>query len=54
MATEQSSTDINFEKMKMKELKSLTAEQNLSGNILNLETNNAHTFTIGTLFTGIG
>jgi DNA (cytosine-5)-methyltransferase 1 len=82
MATEQSSTDINFEKMKMKEIKSfckehkirgysnknkgelislivnhqkaLTTEQNLSDNILNLETNNADTFTIGTLFTGIG
>ena len=83
MSTEQSSTDINFEKMKMKEIKSfckehkirgysnknkgelislivnhqkaLTTEQNLSDNILNLETNNAaDTFTIGTLFTGIG
>ena len=82
MSTEQSSADINFEKMKMKEIKSfckenkirgysnknkselisfivnhqkaLTTEQNLSDNILNLETNNADTFTIGTLFTGIG
>ena len=82
MSTEQSSTDINFEKMKIKEIKSLckehkirgysnknkgelislivnhqkslTTEQNLSANIPNLETNNADTFTIGTLFTGIG
>ena len=82
MSTEQSSTDINFEKMKIKEIKSLckehkirgysnknkgelislivnhqkslTTEQNLSVNIPNLETNNADTFTIGTLFTGIG
>jgi DNA (cytosine-5)-methyltransferase 1 len=82
MSTKQSSTDINFEKMKMKEIKSfckehkirgysnknkgelislivnhqkaLTTEQKLSDNILNLETNNADTFTIGTLFTGIG
>lgn len=82
MPTKQSSTDINFEKMKMKEIKSfckehkirgysnknkgelislivnhqkaLTTEQKLSDNILNLETNNADTFTIGTLFTGIG
>ena len=34
--------------------KALTTEQNLSDNILNLETKNADTFTIGTLFTGIG
>jgi len=82
MATKQSSPDINFEKMKMNEIKSfckehkingysnknkselislvvkhqktLTTEQKLSVNIPNLVTNSANTFTIGTLFTGIG
>ena len=82
MSSKQSSTDIKFEKMKMKEIKSfckehkirgysnknkselislivnhqkvLTNEKKISDNILNLETNNTDTFTIGTLFTGIG
>jgi len=82
MSSKQSSTDIKFEKMKMKEIKSfckehkirgysnknkselislivnhqkvLTNEKKKSDNILNLETNNTDTFTIGTLFTGIG
>jgi len=82
MSTEQTSSDINFEKMNVKELKSLCKEHKIKGysnknkdelislvithqtaltpepkNSVNnptLETNNADTFTIGTLFTGIG